>query len=86
MTIHKLKTIVPHFGEVAEGTKTFEVRKADRDFKVGDYLSLCEYRPELACGRGDFTGNKVTRVIKHILPGGQFGIEAGYVVMSLGYA
>lgn len=85
MTVHELKTIPPHFGEVAAGAKTFEVRKADRDFKVGDYLSLREYRPELACGRGDFTGNHVTRVIKHILRGGQFGIEDGYVVLSIGY-
>lgn len=41
-----LKTIQPFFNDVAFGSKRFEVRKNDRDFKVGDFLVLQEYDPE----------------------------------------
>ncbi len=43
MKIHGLKTVQPYFGQVKDGTKTAELRKNDRDFKVGDYLLLQEF-------------------------------------------
>lgn len=79
MRTHRLKTINPHYLDIALGVKTFEVRFNDRDFKTGDILILEEYDPEAdAC-----TGNSITARVLHILNGGQFGIEPGYVVMSL---
>lgn len=41
--IHELKTESKYFKEVCKGKKTFEVRKDDRPFKVGDTLKLIEY-------------------------------------------
>ena len=38
--IHALKTLPEYFEAVWENKKTFELRKNDRDFKVGDYLAL----------------------------------------------
>ena len=35
--IHALKTLPEYFEAVLENKKTFELRKNDRDFKVGDY-------------------------------------------------
>ena len=43
---HCLKTIQPYFADVENGTKTFEVRKNDRNFKIGDILFLQEYDEE----------------------------------------
>lgn len=40
--IHALKTEPQFFEAVINGSKTFEVRKNDRDFHVGDYLALNE--------------------------------------------
>lgn len=40
--VHALKTLNPFFSDVLEGRKNFEVRKNDRDFKVGDVLCLQE--------------------------------------------
>lgn len=37
---HELKILPKYFSEVYSGNKTFEVRKNDRNFKVGDMLIL----------------------------------------------
>ena len=43
--IHQLKTEHNFFEDVISGKKTFEVRKNDRDFMVGDFLALKELTP-----------------------------------------
>lgn len=40
---HELKILPKYFEDVMTGKKNFEIRKNDRDFKVGDYLLLKEY-------------------------------------------
>ena len=74
---HNLKCIEPYFTKVAEGVKCFEVRKFDRDFKVGDTLTLQRY------DNGEFTGVEVRVVVDYILYGGEFGIDKDYCVMSI---
>lgn len=80
---HDLKTWLPYFDAVAEGSKRFEVRKNDRDYAVGDTLRLLPY---------DTLKRKIVRrygyhhidcEVRYILAGGQFGIEPDYVVMSI---
>ena len=44
--IHNLKTWPEYFKLMIEGKKTFELRKNDRDFQVGDRLDLLEYNPD----------------------------------------
>lgn len=76
---HELKTWKPYFMEIFMGKKKFEVRKNDRDFKVGDNLILKEYDND----KKEYTGREMSTYINYILDGGQFGIEEGYVVMSI---
>lgn len=45
-TEHELKLSTNFFGRVQSGQKTFEIRKNDRDFQVGDVLVLREWDPE----------------------------------------
>jgi len=40
-----LKCWPQFFKAMKDGTKTFEIRKNDRDFKVGEKLRVCEYFP-----------------------------------------
>ncbi|MFK4941218.1 DUF3850 domain-containing protein [Lactococcus petauri] len=47
MKTHELKLDVKYFNEVKNGTKNFEIRKNDRDFKVGDILILKSFMPGL---------------------------------------
>lgn len=66
MTIHHLKTWPEFFQAVRSGAKTFEARKDDRGFQVGDTLVLEEYEPD---GLGRHTGEQETRVVTYILRG-----------------
>jgi hypothetical protein len=49
---HELKVWPQFFDALLSGDKTFEVRKDDRGFHVGDVLWLREYRPEQKCYSG----------------------------------
>ena len=82
MKTHELKTWPEFFGAVLARNKTFEVRKTDRDYRVGDDLHLREWDPRLAA----YTGRELRRVITYRLDGGQFGIEAGHCILGLGEA
>lgn len=76
--VHRLKTIKPFHSDVWCGRKTFEVRKDDRGYEVGDYLVLDEYEG------GKYTEAKpLVRIVDYLLRGGQFGIEPGYVVLGI---
>lgn len=79
MKTHELKTWIEFFEEVIMLRKNFEVRKNDRDFKVGDWLLLNEWDNQ----RQEYTGSVCLREISYILHGGQFGIEQGFVVMGI---
>ena len=88
--VHSLKTWPEFFDAVADGRKTFEVRRDDRAFRVGDIVTLLRWEPEHQA----FTtvmGQpvKLSRRVTYILVGGDagpglFGIEMGYVVLGLG--
>ena len=82
---HDLKVWPEQFRALDEGDKNFEVRYNDRDFKVGDFLNLLEWCPILGeiCEDAGYTGGMLGRRVTHILEGGSFGVEPGYVIMSL---
>ena len=46
MKEHDLKTWPEYFEKVRDRTKTFEIRKNDRNFSEGDILNLWEWEPE----------------------------------------
>ena len=75
MKIHELKLQQPFFDDVYYNRKKFEVRKNDRNYKVGDRLKLVEFPSE--------NPRYVLKDIEYILEGGQYGIEKDYVVLGL---
>lgn len=84
MTTHQLKTWPVFFGPVAEGIKTFELRRADRKFAVGDLLHLREWLPF----EQDYTGEEVTVKVTYILGRAKLltpvhGLGVGFVIMAI---
>ena len=59
MRIHVLKIWPSFFQEMIDGKKPFEVRKNDRDFRVGDVLKLLAYDPDLGYVDGWVRGNGI---------------------------
>lgn len=85
MRIHRLKTLAPYWERVQSGEKTFEIRKNDRDFQVGDTLELEYYNPDKPIQQVyDYypTPNILARV-NYILSGGKFGLDADYCIMAI---
>lgn len=76
--IHELKTLSPYFVALYSNVKNFEVRKDDRDFKIGDELILKEFIPDHG-----YTGRILHRMVNYKLDGGQFGIEKGYCILGI---
>tara|TARA_R110000851_G_scaffold44625_1_gene109566 strand:- start:1195 stop:1431 length:237 start_codon:yes stop_codon:yes gene_type:complete len=75
---HTLKILPQYFEEVWDGNKTFELRKDDRDYKVGDTLRLLEF------DYGNYTGRECNRTIWYILRDCEkYGLKKGFVILSI---
>lgn len=75
--IHELKTWPEYFQAVWNNEKTFEVRKNDRDYKVGDKLVLREYDPT-----SGYTGSGLVVHVTYILDNPTF-VKEGHVIMGI---
>ncbi len=78
--VHRLKTHRGPFVEVWNGRKMFEVRRADRDYRIGDLLDLQEY-DEHQCRRHD-EGRGVLAYVTSMVSPGEWGLPADVCVMG----
>ncbi|WP_142968865.1 DUF3850 domain-containing protein [Enterococcus faecalis] len=60
--VHELKIDIAYFKYVLVGEKTFEIRKNDRRYRVGDHIILNEWDEQTH----SYTGRKVSGKIKYI--------------------
>lgn len=79
MADHSIKCWPQQFWAIRSGLKTFEYRKNDRGYRVGDTLTIREFDPKTEA----FSGAEVRRTITHMLVSG-FGLPEGYAVLGLG--
>lgn len=75
---HILLTIPPFFEDVASESKPFELRRNDRDFRVGDRLILREYFPITQVYSGLEYWAQITYVLENFP-----GIEKGYAILGI---
>lgn len=66
---HVLKAWPQFFEAVGDGSKTFEARRADRDYQVGDSVELREWCPKAK----DCTGRWIWFRISYVLRGSEEG-------------
>lgn len=83
LEVHQLKTVQPYFDDIWKNGKNFEVRKNDRNFKVGDVLLLLEYDPKNKDDKKQgYTGMYLTAKITYILNDPNYCKE-GYVILGI---
>jgi len=74
---HELKILPKYFIEVVSSTKRFEIRKNDRNFKVGDILILKEWE-------GRYLGPECIVYVDFLLKDTDFeGLASDLCVMSI---
>ncbi len=78
MKLHELKCVIVPFQAKWNGIKSWEFRKNDRDYRLGDLLLEREYYVI----NGEYSGREILEEVTWILLGGEFGVPEGYVIMS----
>lgn len=74
--VHELKLAAMYFKDVATGKKSFELRKNDRGFKIGDALRLNEYAD------GKETGRHIEADIVYMLEDCS-GLQEDYCILGI---
>jgi len=74
--VHELKILPNYFKDVLLGKKTFEIRKNDRDYGVGDTLILKEWDKE-------YTGREIEKEVSYILTDESGYVLTGHIIMSI---
>jgi hypothetical protein len=77
---NRLKTVEPYFTAVFNGEKTFELRKADRDFRPGQVWYLVHYTKHSDYYSGSWVKVRITYVCHHESEGIKSAIMPGYCV------
>ena len=75
-TEHDIKTAAGFFEDSKAGIKPFELRKNDRDYKVGDFLKMKKYK------NGEYTGDTIRKEITYVLEDFE-GLKQGYCILGV---
>lgn len=86
--IHELKCLTSYFLRLKDGSKKFEIRENDRNFKIGDQLILKEFIPKDYWDpeepkEDEYTGEILHREITYVLSGDVPGLLNGYAILGL---
>jgi len=80
MATHQLKVWSEYMDDLLNGSKTFELRFNDRNFQVGDFLSLMEYDKE----NQKYLSRELCVKITYILDNSVFdALKEGYIIMGI---
>jgi len=74
---HFLKTIQPYFDAVKDGSKTFEHRRNDKNFEVGDTVCLREYDMM----HNSYSGEEIWVIITFVLED-RAGLDDRFCIFS----
>ena len=87
MKLHELKIKHEYLVEVAIGVKTFELRKNDRDYQVGDlihFVDIKDTKQSYKCDCDIYIDNndlyKITYILKNVE---QYGLDKDYCILAI---
>ena len=83
--VHEVKSWPHLFRAFTTGVKQFDLRRADRDYRVGDILRLKEYDPSLPAYLGRTADALITYITSAENPCAlsDVGLSEGYCILSL---
>lgn len=81
MSRHSVKVLPVYFDAIENGIKRFEVRRNDRQYKVGDTLCLREYDSM----KDEYTGREIDAAITYMVTHEEFpkGVPEDFVILSI---
>lgn len=74
--VHSIKIAPMYYHDIVTGRKTFELRKNDQGYRVGDFLELMEFKA------GENTGRVTYAIITYMLEG-YTGLKDGYCILGI---
>lgn len=84
MKLHELKIKHEYLVEVTMGRKTFELRKNDRDYQVGDLIRFIDIKQDSKGGCDIYidkdTLYKITYVLKDVP---EYGLDKDYCILGI---
>jgi len=79
MAEHTLKSWPEYFGPIHNGTKTFDLRKDDRNYAVGDIVLFYEWKPSIKEATDRTTRCKINYILRDFE-----GLTPGYCILGIG--
>ena len=87
MTLHELKILHGYLIDVSIGKKTFELRKNDRDYQVGDLIRFIDIREDDSTAKNQIEPNidentlyRITYVLKDVE---KYGLDRDYCILAI---
>ena len=82
MKLHVLKIKDEYLSEIYCGRKTFELRKDDRDYKVGDLIHFVDTNGDEVDTKEFNKGNlyEITYILRNVP---EYGLQDGYAILSI---
>ena len=78
--LHELKTWPVYFTQLLSEKKMFELRKRDRDFRMGNYLLLREWHPT---GKAYTKRAVLVQIVSILDANPKMGLARGYCILGI---
>ena len=83
MKLHELKILHKYLIDVSRGAKTFELRKNDRDYQVGDLIRFIDIREDDDMSISTINDRElymITYVLKDVE---KYGLDKDYCILAI---
>ncbi len=77
MKIHTLKIKYEYLLDIVKGNKTFELRKNDRDFQVGDIIQFKLVDADIDISEFKY---RITYILKNVP---EYGLDKDYCILAI---